>query len=247
MGTGNSNQRDVFEEEYFPYLDSLWRTARWLTTSDSLARDLVVNTMTRAYGEWSYSVDLISNKPWLFKVLTREFLGFGKERQKRYHPGQYLSENIRVTADPEGGDPRNTISAIEQLQQRLANGISEESVRRIIVRLRPGSRLILSLLYIGEFSYSDIAFITDLSRNLMRVILARVRKLMSKCILEYLECLDKNAKSQPIFKWHSTELNVENTNVLSKRPVLSPLKDTTDAAFVELENERGAIFDQNRE
>ena len=247
MRTGNSNRIEVFEEKYFPYLDALLRTARWLNIHDSFAEDLVMNTMMHAYSEWSYSGDLIDTKTWLFKTLTREYLGFGKERQKSYHQGLYLSENINVTADPEGGNPRNTISAIEQLRQRLANGISEESVRRIIVLLRPQSRLILSLLYIGEFSYTDIAYITDLSRNSVRVILARARKLMSKCILEYLECLDKNVKSQPIFNCHSSELNVENTNVLSKRPILSSLKDTTDAAFVELENERGAIFDQDKE
>nr|MBN2278802.1 sigma-70 family RNA polymerase sigma factor [candidate division Zixibacteria bacterium] len=231
-----TDRRKTFEEDTFPHLEALRRTALWLTIHDSIAEDLVLNTMARAYDKWSYTYDLVSNKTRLFKVLTREFLGFGKERQKWYHSGQYLSENISVTSDPEAGNPRNSISVIEQLEQRLANGFSEKFVRHIIVRLRPQSRLILSLLYIGEFSYADIAFITDISRNSVRAILARVRKLIPEYMLEYAECLDKKAKKQPAFMWHGVESNVENTNVLSKRPILFFLKDTTDAAFAKLKN-----------
>jgi len=247
MRTGNSNQREVLEEEFFPYLDALWRTARWLTNSDSLAEDLVVNTMTRAYSEWSYSGDLIGNKTWLFKVLTREFLGFGKERQKPYHPGQYLSENISVTADPEAGNPRNTVSAIEQLQQGSANGFSEDFVRGIVARIRPQSRLILSLLYIGEFSYTDIAFITDLSRNSVRVILARIHKLMSKCILEYLECLDKNAKSQPDFIRPGAESERDHKSVSLNLPFIFAQKAPAESMYDGWENKVGNFTTQYKE
>ena len=199
MKQKRSVRRERFVNDTFPHVETLWRIARWLTIHDSLAEDLVVNTMARAYVEWSYFVDPIGNKNWLFKVLTREFLGTGKERHKRYNPGQYLSENIRVTADPGAANPRNTASTFEQLKQRLANGSSEESVRGIIVRIRPQPRLILSLLHIGEFSYTDIAYITDLSRNSVRVILARVRKLISQRMLEHLDCYGKilQAKRPP--------------------------------------------------
>jgi len=247
MKQKRSVRREKFVNDTFPHVATLWRIARWLTIHDSLAEDLVVNTMAHAYVEWSYFVDPIGNKNWLFKVLTREFLGIGKERHKRYNPGQYLSENIRVTADPGATNPRNTASTFEQLKQRLANGSSEESVRGIIVRIRPQPRLILSLLHIGEFSYTDIAYITDLSRNSVRVILARVRKLISQRMLEHLDCLGKNITSQTASIWHSADSIVENTNVLSTRSVSSARRDTTVAALAELENERAVDFYQSEE
>ena len=202
---------------------------------DSLAEEIVINTMIRAYSEWPYSVDLSSSKTRLFQIFTREIFVFGIQRQKWSHPGQFLSENIRITADSEGEDTRNTLSAIDRLQLKTPNGFSEESVWEIIARLRPQSRLILLLLYIGKFSYADIAFIMDLSRNTVRVILGRVRKLIPKYMIEYVECLDKNAKNQPVFIWHSAELNVENTNVHSGRPIVSSRIDKTDATFIEWE------------
>jgi DNA-directed RNA polymerase specialized sigma24 family protein len=247
MKIGTSNYRKAFDEESLPHLEALWRIARCLTLRDSLAEEILTNTMIRAYSEWPYSIDKISNKIRLFRILTREIFGFGTERQKLYHPGQFLSENIRITADSDSGNLRNTLSAIDQLQMKRPNGFSEESVWGIIANLRPQSRIILLLLYIGEFSYADIAFIMDLSRNSVRMILARVRKLIPEHMLEHVECLDKIAKSLPAFIWHSTESYVDNTSVLSIRPNLSSRMNITDATLVKLKKERRAVFGQKRE
>jgi len=229
MNAGNLSKRQAFEKESFPHLDALWRIARWLTMQDSLAEEIVTNTMIRAYNEWPYSLEADNNKPRLFQILTREIYGFGLYRHLQDHQGQFLSENIKITTDSTAWDQQNIVPAVDELQLKMPNGFSEESVEGIITQFRPQSRLILLLLYIGEFSHADIAFITDLSVNSVRMILSRVRNLILKYMLEYAEGLDNKAKSLPVFISHDANVVVKNMDILSKWPLPSSHRATTDA------------------
>ena len=179
----HSVRRASFEADMFPHLDTLWTTALWLTMRSSLAEKLVLTTVTRAYPEWHVPDDRVGDKTRLFRMLTREFFGCGKQRRRWDQLGA-LSENVRSTADFGWRIPPGTVSAIEYSQLPHLSVISDVSVRGAIARLRPQSRLIMLLLFRERFSYSDIAYITDLSRDSVGTILSRLRTVVLRAVCE---------------------------------------------------------------
>jgi RNA polymerase sigma-70 factor, ECF subfamily len=179
----HSVRRAKFEADTFPHLDALWTTALWLTRRSSLAENLVLTTITRAYREWHVPDDRVGDKSRLFRMLTREFFGCGK-RRRRWGQSGALSENIMTTAGSVWRIPRGPVSAIELLQLPLLNEISDVSVKGAIARLRPRSRLIMLLFFRERFSYSEITYITDLSRDSVRTILSRLRAVVLRAVCE---------------------------------------------------------------
>jgi len=243
--TGNSARREIFERDLSVYLEAIWKTALWLTMRRSLAEALVIKTMTRAYHEWQDPIDSVNGKARLFRILTREFFGFGN---RKHSSGLrlFLSESIKVTAGSQGRSPQNTISTIEHTQLSLLTGISGVSVKGAIARLKPHSRLMLILLYRERFSYSDIAYITDLPMDSVKTILTRLRRLIPGYILENAGCLKETADSQPALGAYGGESDRDRKNVSLKLPSTCPRENPACAAAESWENEGGAVVSQGR-
>lgn len=184
MTPKQSVRREKFETDTFPHLDALWETALWLTMHGSLAENLVLKTMTRAYREWQDPGELAGSKVRLFRIFTREFFGFGKQKEQWHQSAPFHSENTRATAGSRSGNPQNTMTAITQSQLQWLAGISGMAVKGTIARLRPHARLMLILLYRERFSYADIVYITDHSEETIRAMLSRLRKVIPGYILQ---------------------------------------------------------------
>ena len=183
MKQERSVRRERFENETFPHLDAVWKTALWLTKRRTAAEKLVLGTMIRAYREWHVPDDRVGDKVRLLRVLTREFFGYGKQRRRWDQPGA-LSENVRSSAGSGRRIPPGPVSTIEHSQLPPLSEISDVFVKGAIARLRPRSRLIMLLLFRERFSYSDIAYILDLSRDSVRTILARLRAVVLRVVRE---------------------------------------------------------------
>lgn len=185
MRTEKSVRRKAFENDTFPHLDALGRTALWLTMHSRLAEDLVLTAMTQAYREWQDSRESVSSKVRLFRMLAREFFGFGM-RQRRYQTStSFHSENIKTTERPEGRNLQATTAAISRSQLPLLADIPHVAVKGAIARLRPHSRLLLILLYREHYSYADIAYITDIRESSVKAILTRLRRLLPHHLAEH--------------------------------------------------------------
>lgn len=244
MKEQQSGRRASFEADTFPHLDAVWRTALWLTMRSSLAENLALKSMTRAYQEWQNSGDLVSSKARLFRILTREFFGFGKQKQRWRQSTPFLSENIRTTADPEGRNPQTTMTAIRHSQLPLLPGISHVAVKGAIAHLRPHSRLLLMLLYRERFSYVDIVYITDQSENTIKAMLSRLRRLIPGYILETAACVTQIPESQPIDgkDGGASDRLLSNTSFKFPSPLLQRVP--ANAAAERWENEGGAVVGQ---
>ena len=175
--------RERFENDTFPHLDAVRRTALWLTMRGIAAEKLVLETMMRAYREWHVPDDRVGDTARLLRMLTREFFGCGKQRRRWNQPGA-LSENVSPTAGSGWRIPPSPVSAIEHSQLPLLSVISDVSVKGAIARLRPRSRLIMLMLFRERFSYSEITYIMDLSRDSVRTILTRLRTVILRAVCE---------------------------------------------------------------
>jgi DNA-directed RNA polymerase specialized sigma24 family protein len=184
MITRRSVRRQTFETDTFLHLDALYRTAVCLTMRRSLADDLVLSTMRRAYRSWHKPADAVSDKARLFRILARSFFEANPQIHK---PGRYLSESLGSAALMEEGNGHHNKASIGHQQLPLLMMAPDVSVMGTIARLRPHSRLMMILLFREQFSYADIAYVTDLDENVVRSILTRLRRLVPLYLAKHAE------------------------------------------------------------
>ena len=220
------------------HLEALWRTARWLTLSNNSADELVLKTITRAYRSWHGYVDTtIGSKARLFKILSREFSGSGDRSHQR---GLTLSERCEAAINTLDGGQNYQDTSIESRELLRLTRISDVSIKDVIVRFKPESRLIMILLFRERFSYAEIAYITGLRKDAVRSILGRLRRLIPRYLVQYPDGFETPEDNRTTFK---TSLDKEKK--LYPRELLSPATDeaTADVAAVNWENE-GGVFDK---
>ncbi len=245
MTTGIADRRKQFVKDTFPHLDSLWQSALWFTLRSSLAEELVLKTMARGYREWPDSDSSVNRKAWLFRILTRELLGSGNRKQQLYQSTPIHSENAGASADYDGENPQNTTTAIKHSQLPLLAGISDVAVKEAVARLKPHSRLMLTLLYREQFSYAEIAYINDLAEDSMKVILTKLRRLIPGYVLETADRSQKTSDGQPVVGTNSCEFELDRENISLGLPSIWNREYPINAAAERWENEGGAVAIQS--
>jgi RNA polymerase sigma factor (sigma-70 family) len=244
MSRVETAQRTKFKNDCFAHLESLYRTSLWLTMRGSLARDLIMRTMTNAYREWHTSKVLVSNKTRLFRILAREFFAPGEQRHTEYQTGNFLSENNDHVADSESGSLRHSVSETESMRQLLQSEASAASVKGAIARLKPNARLVMILLYCEYFTYDEIAYITDLSKTTVRKLLTTLRKLIPGYILENIERSHSTAATKSIFHLTDATCGYAVDNVSPTLLFSYNRRQPSDASIQRWENEGGTVLRQ---
>lgn len=178
------SRREKFERDTFPHVEALQASALWLTMRWTNAEALVLKTMTKAYRSWHNSPDRSSDKARLFRILVREVSGLG---YRRFQNRGYLPENGETAANKDNGHGHHQSESIDRRELSQLTGIPGIYVRAAIARLRPLSRLIMTLLFRERFSHADIGYITDLRDDSVKSILSRLRRLIPRYLLQHAE------------------------------------------------------------
>jgi len=244
MSRAETAQRTKFKNDICAHLEALYQTSLWLTMRGSLAKDLTMRTMTSAYREWHTAKVLVSNKTYLFRILAREFFAPGEQRHTEYQTGKFLSENNGHIPDPNSGSLRHAVPEIESMRQLLKNEASAASVKGAIARFRPNARLVLILLYRENFTYDEIAYITDLSKTTVRKILSRLRKLIPGYILENAQHSHRTAANKNAFQPAEVTFDYAVDNVSPTLLFNCNRRQPSDTSFQRWENEGGAVLRQ---
>jgi DNA-directed RNA polymerase specialized sigma24 family protein len=144
----------------------------WLTLRRSAAENLVLETMAQAYRSWQNPTETIGSKARLFRTLTRERFGAMAPRY-RIEPMTHCQWRAAVGLV----DNRTTKApmAVAADDMVVLSSLSDVTVKGAVARLKVRPRLILLLLMREEFSYADIAYITDIRETTVRTLLSRLR------------------------------------------------------------------------
>jgi RNA polymerase sigma-70 factor, ECF subfamily len=181
-----SVQRVKFEQDAFPHLEALWRTALWLTTRWSKAERLVLEAMARAYETWHSPNDAVGNKARLFKTLLLEFaLESGENGTSEQISSKPVSTPTTIDI---GGQRYSDASTTHQELQQLSR-ISEVSVKGAIARLALPARLAMILRFQEGFSYRELAYITDLHEDSIKSILNQYRRHIPQYLIRRAEAV----------------------------------------------------------
>ena len=179
----NTTRRKAFEEQTFRQLEGLYRTALYLWDSGSDAKDVIQESIVKAYrfrDEGRFGAD---HRMRIFKILVnvlpneyRPFLSLSSEANTTYEISEYPAASRRANRQPHDDPGSDPFSAV-----------TEGRVREAIREIPREFRLVVILSMIEGFSYREIADIADTDRETVGTRLRCGRKLLSKKLIDYEE------------------------------------------------------------
>ncbi|MCB2229851.1 hypothetical protein KQH82_03980 [bacterium] len=180
MDSAKSGRRKQFEKDAFPHFEALWKSALWLTMRSSSAEELLAESLTKAYLTWHDCDSELDSKARLFRVMAREFAPVGTRQRLAV---EFLPE----FGTAENNDDNSEFLSVSAARLRSLQDVTIPNMRikGAIARLRPMSRLVIILLVREEFSYAEIAYITDLRRASVKAIVGRLHRYLPRYLARY--------------------------------------------------------------
>ena len=165
---------------------ALNRFAYSLCQDQSEAEDLVAETVVKAFENIHQLKDENKIKQWLFRILNNVFISNYRKNKKQ--------RKISLTVDMDNAD--HSFSLYEQIEasdftnadtpeKNFITKITKEKIHQAISELPEEFRITLVLCDVDEFSYAEIAIITQVAIGTVRSRIARARKLLQKKLWLY--------------------------------------------------------------
>lgn len=165
---------------------ALNRFAYSLCQNQSEAEDLVAETVVKAFENIHQLKDENKIKQWLFRILNNVFISNYRKNKKQ--------RKISLTVDMDNAD--HSFSLYEQIEgsdftnantpeKNFIAKITKEKINKAINELPEEFRITLVLCDVDEFSYAEIAIITQVAIGTVRSRIARARKLLQKKLWLY--------------------------------------------------------------
>lgn len=165
---------------------ALNRFAYSLCQDQSEAEDLVAETVVKAFENIHQLKDESKIKQWLFRILNNVFISNYRKNKKQ--------RKISLTVDMDNAD--HSFSLYEQIEgsdftnantpeKNFIAKITKEKIHQAINELPEEFRITLVLCDVDEFSYAEIANITQVAIGTVRSRIARARKLLQKKLWLY--------------------------------------------------------------
>jgi len=155
--------RTQFEDAVLPHLNAAYNLARWLTRNDQDAEDVVQEAYLRA---WKFfgSFHGGESRPWLLTIVRRTCY-------------TWLQHNRAQAPVIEFDDERHSVASEEANPETLLlhRGHAQE-LRHALEALPMEFREVIVLRELEEFSYKEIAAITDVPLGTVMSRLARARQ-----------------------------------------------------------------------
>jgi RNA polymerase sigma-70 factor (ECF subfamily) len=152
-------QRERFERLAWPWLDTVLRTARYLTRSDDVAEDLAQETMLKAMKAIDRFQDGTDMKAWLMTILRRTHIDRIRTEQRR-------ADDVSLDADPSlgpssGDDPVGVFDEHWDEPQQLLGRFEDQTIIDALKKLPEAIRWTLLLVDVEQMEQSDAARILE--------------------------------------------------------------------------------------
>ena len=165
---------------------ALNRFAYSLCQDQSEAGDMVAETVVKAFENIHQLRDEKKIKQWLFRILNNVFISNYRKNKKQ--------RKVILPVDKDNGD--YSFSLFEQMEASDFTGaatpeknfiakITKEKIYQAISELPEEFRITLVLCDVDEFSYTEIAALTQVAIGTVRSRVARARKLLQKKLWRY--------------------------------------------------------------
>lgn len=156
--------KDSFTFFIDKYQQMAFSIAISITKQENSAREVVQNAFVQVFKSLKSFKGESLFSTWLHRVVVNESLKFIR-KNKRERFKIELDDTIAITFSAEN----DALSSIEVEEKK-------EEIKRVMLRLKPKERLVLTLFYLKEFSHAEISESTGFSINNVKILLHRARK-----------------------------------------------------------------------
>ncbi len=172
-------KQERFKEEMVPHLDALYNFALQLTSDPNDAKDLVQDTIVKAYRFFdSYKMGT-NAKSWMFRILNNSYIN--DYRKKSNLPGFVDYDEISSFFEIIRDDRTDTTDLEEIIYRNLLN----DDIAEALNKLKGKYRSVVVLCDLEGFSYEEISNMLDLPIGTVRSRLHRGRLLLKEQLLNY--------------------------------------------------------------
>jgi RNA polymerase sigma-70 factor (ECF subfamily) len=160
--------RQQFESHALPLIDPLYNFARWMSSSEDEAQDLVQETFAKALKGLSSFRDGTNFRAWMFRILRNTFLTSrtGLAARNTVQKGEEGLADLAIDADTP--------------ELAFLRRVDIESVQQAIAGLPPPFQEVLILADLEEMKYQEIADTLDVPVGTVMSRLSRARRLLRR-------------------------------------------------------------------
>jgi len=159
-----------FEDLLRPQVEYLYRLAWRFTGSVADAEDLVQDVLLELYPRTRELLDIERLRPWLAKVLYRQYIDFFRKRAR--------SPLVELAADSEGeDDPLDTLPALEDgPEDHAERSRLRERILAALERLSPEQRAVVTMHDVEGYSLEELETILETPLGTLKSRLHRARQ-----------------------------------------------------------------------
>ena len=173
--------RQRFQREALPLLDSLYGGALRMTRNQADAEDLVQETMLRAYRSFDRFEPGTNLKAWLYRIMTNAYINTYRKRQRE--PQKVSQEDIEdfdLYQELKDHDPAFSATP----ETIVLDNLLDSDIIEAIDDLPDQFRMAVLLSDLQGFSYAEMAEIMDVPMGTVMSRLHRGRKALQKRLLD---------------------------------------------------------------
>ena len=177
----SADERQRFQSDALPMLDSLYAGALRMTRNPADAEDLVQETMLRAYRAFDRFEAGTNLKAWLFRILTNAYINTYRKKQRE--PKKVSTDEIEdfdLFRELKNHDPAFTTSA----ETVVLDSLVDTDIIEALDELPEQFRLAVVLSDLEDFSYAEMAEIMDVPLGTVMSRLHRGRKALQQRLWE---------------------------------------------------------------
>jgi RNA polymerase sigma-70 factor (ECF subfamily) len=175
--SGRQAQRELFEEQALPHLDNLYTAALHLTRNPADAKDLVQDTVLRAYRFFHQFTPGTNCRAWLLTILYNSFRNDYRRasREKTSVAPENFEREIEthsLRSDRPQADP----------ESMLFDKLLDHEVQQALDKLPEEFRSVILLVDIEELNYQEAARALAVPVGTVRSRLSRGRAMMRETL-----------------------------------------------------------------
>jgi len=172
-----SEDKERFQLEALPLLDSLYAGALRMTRNPADAEDLIQETMMRAYRAFDRFEPGTNLKAWLFRILTNAYINtYRKKQREPLKVSQDEVAEFDLYRELKNHDPQFEITP----ETLVLDSLVDTDIIEAIDDLPEQFRMAVVLSDVEGFSYAEMAQIMDVPLGTVMSRLHRGRKALQK-------------------------------------------------------------------
>jgi len=175
-----TEKKKIFEEAIDPFHNSMFNLSLHMTKNEEEAKDLVQETILRAFKFFDKFKEGTNLKAWLFKILKNTYIN--QYRRKKRSPSSVSYDDVEPFVDTIQKEDNETEEELEE----EATGIElNDEVEDALKKLTDEFKIVIILSDIEGFTYQEISEILEIPIGTVRSRLSRARKKLQKQLESY--------------------------------------------------------------